>query len=290
MDNASIFNCINKASVSSSSNYVGGVVGYAYTPSSTSTSNWNVEINRCLNYGSVTGSGGFVAGIVGNCYSEIYINKCGNYGEITQSKSSSAKAGGITAQINNTYASISNCFNEGKIIANGTSSTDVGGIVGWIGESSVSCCYNSKNAKIVSSASACGGIAGYVTSKGSVTNCYNSADIDGSTTTNYKTGGIVGYNSNTAEDIAKSYNFGNVTGDSKCTGAIIGDNYKSGNYAYDNYYLENSCAQGAQGTKSSNSAGATVKTSDEMKSFIINSNFKLDLKNVNNGYPILEWQ
>lgn len=106
-------NCINTGNVTSTStgnSYVGGIIGRAYTNSTSTT----LTVESCLNTGDITGSGAEVAGIVG-----------------------SIENGSVTA---------TNCLSEGNV--SGTSS--VGGVIGGVAGTSlvlaVEDCYYSEDA------------------------------------------------------------------------------------------------------------------------------------------------
>ena len=172
---------------------------------------------------------------------------------------------------------IINCYNSSNI-----SSTDnfVGGIVGYIREKVIiENCYNSGN--IISSGSLIGGIVGGI-SDSRIKNCYNTGHIEGGST-----GGISGAVYTNAS-IENCYNVGNLK---STVGTAFSINC-SGNSLVtfkNNYYLENT-------VNDSNDIfpqeECIVKNSQEMKELYstLGNAFKEDSNNINNGYPILQWQ
>ncbi len=137
-DDSIITNCYNTGSVTGSSNYVGGVVGSAYK---------NPIITNCYSAGSVTG-GEYVGGVVGHAYSSTITNcynagsvsgkyyiggvegyadsstvtKCYNTGSVTGSRN---YVGGVVGGAYRSY--IRNCYSTGSV----TGSDYVGGVLGY---------------------------------------------------------------------------------------------------------------------------------------------------------------
>ena len=115
-------------------------------------------------------------------------------------------------------------------------SESVGGVVGY-SSGTVTNCYNTGAVTGSSSSYYIGGVVGY--SSGTVTNCYNTGNITGTSAV----GGIVGYNY--YGTVTNCYNIGDVTG-SSYVGSIAGDGYGYGNYT-NNYYLTGTAAGGLNG-------------------------------------------
>ena len=125
--------------------------------------------------------------------------------------------------------------------------------------------------------------------------CYNSGTITGQ----YRhVGGLVGLNRGTLED---SYNTGNVSGPVDTTGAIVGYNnefyYDVTNTTYigethNCYSLEGITSKLFGENNSIIGEECSFKSSNELKSLykVLGSDFKEDINNINNNYPILEWQ
>lgn len=130
-----------------------------------------------------------------------------------------------------------------------------------------------------------------------VEQCYNKGEVDVKEGTNYAfSGGIVG---NNASVINNCYNVGKISGVGSGyarVGAIAG-NAGTINYCY---YLDESVSSGlGYGTTSSTITECVLKNKQEMKQRglidLLNSNieqieWKEDLKQINEGYPILSWQ
>lgn len=138
-----------------------------------------------------------------------------------------------------------------------------------------------------------GGILGATEGKQcNIEYCYNIGNIV-SKGSDY-IGGIIG-NSNNYISIKNSYNIGVVSVGDK-TGGIAGLN--AGNIT--NCYYLNTSASNLYGDNTGTiDTLSSAKTSDDLQSEAIvralNSNttetiYEQDTKNINNGYPILEWQ
>ena len=182
----SIRNIVMKANVASSSNSVGGLVGFLRL------SGPEISIENCKNYGDVyvtgrsVGSEMNVGGIVGatnsgGCSAAITIQSCENYGTVTgdfADKYGKASVGGIAGAPDDN-AIITDCLNAGNVSA--ISSVKVNG-------------YNLCAAGIA-------GTTHYQTQR--IERCYNAGTITGSTA-----GGVVGTNSGATID--SCYNRGAV--------------------------------------------------------------------------------
>ena len=115
-------NCFNYASITSTGNNVGGLVGYTYQ---------NAVIKNCANFGPVTGAskvGGILGGSVGN---NNTVTGCYNTADVT---ATSGSAGGILG--GSGYAlNVESCYNTGKLsgTASGGIAGEVKGNVDWSG-------------------------------------------------------------------------------------------------------------------------------------------------------------
>lgn len=134
-----IANCFNYAVITSTSNNVGGLVGYTYQ---------NAVIENCANFGAVTGGssvGGIIGGTVGNGST---ITGCYNTAEISATGS---KAGGIIGGTSSEMT-VTSCYNTGKIsgTASGGIAGEVKGNVNWSGtvqgKITISSCYSTGEA------------------------------------------------------------------------------------------------------------------------------------------------
>ncbi len=188
---ATITNCYNTGSVSGSSNYVGGVVGYA---------GYNTTIANCYSTGVITSTatnGSDVGGVVGRADSNITINNCYNTGSV----SGSINVGGVAGYIS---FNITNCYNTGNITSSGQY---VGGIVGYA-SSTITNCYNIGNVTSTSTGdSYAGGVAGNVnitSGDRAIVNCFNIGVVSGPSIV----GGIAGASSGT---VTNCYYGGGVT-------------------------------------------------------------------------------
>ena len=117
-----IEHCFNYASITSTGNNVGGLVGYTYQ---------NAVIKNCANFGPVTGAskvGGILGGSVGN---NNTVTGCYNTADVT---ATSGSAGGILG--GSGYAlNVESCYNTGKLsgTASGGIAGEVKGNVDWSG-------------------------------------------------------------------------------------------------------------------------------------------------------------
>ena len=197
--------------------------------------------------------------------------------------------------------------NIGIINGNIQGTSRTGAIIGYAYENSkIINCYNSAN--IIATDNFVGGIAGFAKQNIIIKNCYNSGNI----TATDNIGGIIGGMENTT--IKNCYNKGMLDGNS--AGGISGITYESaiiencynigflnatnlalsinnwGNSLVsfkNNYYLENTI-NGADDKYPIEEC--ELKTSQEMKELytMLGKSYKEDTNNVNNGYPILQWQ
>lgn len=261
-------NCINKGEIKAEYNRYGGIVGWAQ----------NGHISNCKNEGRVVGSRAHIGGIAGSTgrYDDSFkkiceIENCINMGniEILGTGASGHCAGGITGCIY--YNSqINYCGNTGNVTTRGyvnssNKSSYTGGICGGTASTSgnylIKCCYNT----------------------GIVTGAYQGIS------------GIIGRLSSSTAKIEYCYSTGKVIGNTGVAyiGGIVG--HKQAGTVNNSYYLENT----VQDTNGNKQAKETLigdkKTQTEIKG-ITNLNvwkdyFKNDkTPNINNGYPILNWQ
>ncbi len=181
LNGGSVKDCYNTSPVSGiadeeNKDGIGGVIGYAISSSSEST-----VIDNCYNTGTVTGTGSQNGGIAGTaiCYA---ISNCCNTGMVSGSRI----IGGITGYANT--CTINNCCNINNVSGTGKY---VGGIAGWAISCSIDNCYNTG---IINGDEKVGGVAGDISSYGSISgaihNCYSIGMIGG----NKKVGGITGWN------------------------------------------------------------------------------------------------
>lgn len=200
-----ISGCENKAAVTSNSTNdvygIGGIVGY--------NSGHKVAITTCINSGAITGTHE-TAGIIGySDHSEI--SNCTNSGAV----SGFATVGGIVGKMGG--GSIVSCKNTATVKASKARDIDgdgnldgayLGGIAGWIA-GNVNNCYNSGTVTTETSwgySNIVGGIVGYLVNGKTVSYCYNSGTIVGSS----QIGGIIGYLPGALTTVTYCYHSGRI--------------------------------------------------------------------------------
>lgn len=200
-----ISGCENKAAVTSNSTNdvygIGGIVGY--------NSGHKVAITNCINSGAITGTHE-TAGIIGySDHSEI--SGCTNSGAV----SGFATVGGIVGKMGG--GSIVSCKNTATVKASKARDIDgdgnldgayLGGIAGWIA-GNVNNCYNSGTVTTETSwgnSNIVGGIVGYLVNGKTVSYCYNSGTIVGSS----QIGGIIGYLPGALTTVTYCYHSGRI--------------------------------------------------------------------------------
>lgn len=200
-----ISGCENKAAVMSNSTNdvygIGGIVGY--------NSGHKVAMTNCINSGAITGTHE-TAGIIGySDHSEI--SNCTNSGAV----SGFATVGGIVGKMGG--GSIVSCKNTATVKASKARDIDgdgnldgayLGGIAGWIA-GNVNNCYNSGTVTTETSwgnSNIVGGIVGYLVNGKTVSYCYNSGTIVGSS----QIGGIIGYLPGALTTVTYCYHSGRI--------------------------------------------------------------------------------
>ena len=205
MDNGTIADCSNAASVAGKSSSIGGICG---------TSAGTIE--RCVNYGRIVAlensemftSNNNSGGICGE--NSGTIDECRNSGSIT-TQSERGLAGGICGK--NNGGIIQNCYNSGAIA--GINNT--GGIFGRSEIKSTAKVTGCENSGTVRGGEYTRGIGGV--SYGIISDCGNTAlgTVDGGD----NVGGIVGQNRGSA---TRCFNHGEISGDT-FIGGVTGQNY-----------------------------------------------------------------
>jgi hypothetical protein len=172
-----------------------------------------------------------VAGIVGRVLKYGNITNCSNAATITSTRNN---VGGIAGAAyyteENRRMYITNCVNSGAIKAGNSTA---GGIVGF-SCANVSYCTNSGTVTATATASSVGGVIGEQQNYGSVTNCYNTADVSNTATTisDYGTGGVIGwiryigapasYSAKEKIVVSECSNSGSVKAGTSGVGGIVG--------------------------------------------------------------------
>ena len=246
-----------------------------------------------------------IAGIIAGC-NEGLIESCYNKAEITSENI--YNLGGIVGY-NKKGGKVNKCYNEGKITGKSEkseSSSACGGICGGSSsETTIMSCYNSGELDLSADCNnfMVGGIAGYC--KGDLDSCYNRANISVENATEESlvwqaVGGINGQ----AEtgSITRCYNIGNISvGDNFSylgKASILGRTHTTGMimirncFMKDNLNVTYSWPGKPEGKTAEFIENATEITEDVKTNLYerLGENFIKDDNNINNGYPILEWQ
>lgn len=216
--------------------------------------------------------------------------------EIESSATNYSGTGGLIGKVSGN-TTVRNCGVNGSIknISTSTSAAYVGGLIGYISgnfeisDSFTTC--NVENSNGYSSAST-GGLVGRTSNYNtlSVSNCYTSGTI--SAIKGYA-GGITGYEQ-CSNSYKHSYNNCYASGD------VSVENFSSNaygfaySYASTGFSFENCFYNSELNDKSFNkeTTGITGKSSEELKrvASALGDAFQKDKTNLNNGYPILDWQ
>jgi len=250
--------------------YVGlfGYVGYGVYYEG-EIKNIGVEIDNAK--GGVKG-GNYVGGLLGYNDNRFPITNSFSTGNVSGDKFVGGLVGFMTGDITNSFAT-------GSV----TGDSYVGGLVGFCSEPNRAIT-NSFATGNVSGNRYVGGLAGQ--NGYSISNSYATGNVTGDS----YVGGLIGYN-NTSTDVSNSYAIGKVSGSSS-VGGLAGSNNFS--YSITNSYYNKETA------KQTDTGKGIGKTTTEMKMqstysgwnfstvwTIVNSS---NTANLNNGYPILQWQ
>ncbi len=231
-----IRNCVNKASLINSKGNLGGIAGLGITFKNCENygsligqnvggiTEYGITLDSCINNGEITANGSICGGIVGNISKDAVIKNCSNLANLT---SQGNYLGGIVCFFdeqlsagyhvelkNSTKISILNSKNSGKLF--GTHTIYIGGIIAFIGSQMT--LYDAKNSMYnmtscdisikecdsdgdieATNGSYLGGICGYISLRGHITNnniitnCTYSGTIRNTSLEKYYSGGICGY-------------------------------------------------------------------------------------------------
>ena len=251
-------NCNIDAGVS-----LGSITGYLYN---------NGSVINCINEANLKASGNNFGGIVGTNLEGCNIESCINTGTLTGETSVGGIVGYNTGNIQKSY-------NLGAV----SSGASAGGISAY-NTGNIRYCFN--KGSITSEGSNIGGISGGIQGEGIAKSCYNVGNITGNGS---NVGGIVGHLYSESAKILDSYNIGNVIvlNNNQYGGGIIG--VLTSGSIQNCYFLENT-VNGGNGSNAID--GVEIKSSQSLKSLsqILGNEFKQDINNINDGYPILSWQ
>ena len=274
-------------------------------------------LEKCYNEGTVTGEQRDIGGIVGGNY--YIMQECENYGKIENISTLETNARSIAGVAGESIGNILKCKNKGNVVTSTAVGNFVGGIVGHqqcdterFSEVKLDQCSNSGT---VTGLRYVAGIAGRIASASSITNSYNTGNINGSE----RVGGIVGDTLDTAIIIENVYNQGNVTASGPYVGGIVGllaadlkNAYNIGTITMTSsntffggigtittqyigienvkncYYLDTSCTKAFGNSNIGTSETVGSKTDDEIKTLagLLGEAFK----NKTDGYPQLSWE
>ena len=233
------------------------------------------------------------------------INKCYNKGNISANGGdNSIGIGGICGHLDNGY--IKNCYNNAEVKEMGNQTqgeSAIGGIVSASSVDNITNCYNSGIVIGDIYGARIGGILGHQDIVGTISNTFNIGEIkleNQDTSTGYDyVGGIIGVAGGSDKyhaDISNAYNVGKISIETPKgrIGSIAGTNWANV-MSYNNcYYLTGTYEVGVDSQGGSYTGITELDSIDKFPSVlsVVNgdSAFKEDSNNINNGYPILEWQ
>ncbi len=189
-------------------------------------------------------------------------------------KNSSSGVGGIVGTFAGT-GRIENCVNKANVNAD---TNYVGGIVGYIPFGSNRIIQNCANLGNVTGNSGVGGLVGYFYSVCTLKNCYNIGAVEAKVD---KAGGIAGYTYDSNAVISNCYTTGAVSAPQNVS-PVIGMMSQGKPDKNSIFYLD-SLGTDSNGTSVT---GAELKAVPEA----LGSAFLADTGNINDGYPILDFQ
>ena len=225
-------------------------------------------------------------------------------------------------------ADIRNVIVNAQIESSATSWTGTGGLIGKVsGKTTVKNCGvngSVKNTSTSTSAAYVGGLIGYIYSECAISNSFATCVVENSNaSSSARTGGLVGSTTSSPLDVVNCYSSGNVVSKYGNAGGITG--YVSSNayskhnyvncytagkvnvinassnaygfaysYASTGFTFENCFYNSDLNDKSFNkeATGITGKSSVELKGLAseLGDAFQENKTDLNNGYPILDWQ
>ncbi|HML38805.1 MAG TPA: hypothetical protein PKA19_15520, partial [Bacillota bacterium] len=252
--------------------------------------------------GTFDGGGYTIGGLIINAGNKTYQGLFGKIGKdgvvenlsvegtISSTQSSNAWTGGIAGQVED--GSIINCVSRVKIDAKGNK---IGGVAGDVSGAAIfTGCANLDSVKAKGMA---GGIIGGMsgTAKPKIKNCYNTGAI---TPTGSNCGGLIGYTSGNVT-IENCYSTGTVSTIGTNCGALIGL-LTSTSTAKNCYWLGDESTVGIGSYSATSITNCSFKTGSELKEAAFldtlnqnapdGSHFAMDSKDINGGYPVLEFQ
>lgn len=239
LEDGTIDNCYNAATLYGEDNNVGGIVGNVI----------GGTVTNSRNAGTLTGIGGNIGGIAGINDGAATITGCVHEGLIEALTAGKTCFGGILGYANHTDTRIENCTNKGTVksavavrylagivgyskgtlpitdctnagTVEGKTSTEVAGVAGFIKESNVTRCFNTSN---VTGKNTVGGIVAKADGAGiTISACENKGIVE---STGYYIGGIVGSSKATVSDCHNKNEVKSGTGSTGMIGGVVGVNY-----------------------------------------------------------------
>lgn len=190
-----------------------------------------------------------------------------------------------------TGASVTKLGVTGDVICTAKSNAQAGGIAGFMeSNTSITECFSKVN---VTSKKHAGGIAGYVNASSVISDCYATGRIATISANECYLGGICasGYSNTTGAALTNCYFTGTVTGSGGNASYVGGVSCNKTEASYTNcYYLAGTVS--GESPKYGVTGKGTAKTADEMKALAptLGDKFTADRNGVNSGYPVLAWQ
>ena len=190
-----------------------------------------------------------------------------------------------------TGASVTKLGVTGDVTCTAKSNAQAGGIAGYMeSDTSITECFSTVN---VTSKKHAGGIAGYVNASSVISDCYATGNIATISANECFLGGICasGYSYATGAALTNCYFTGTVTGSGGIASYVGGVSCNKTEASYTNcYYLAGTVS--GESPKHGVTGKGTAKTADELKALAptLGDKFTADRNGVNNGYPVLAWQ
>lgn len=190
-----------------------------------------------------------------------------------------------------TGASVTKLGVTGDVICTAKSNAQAGGIAGYMeSDTSITECFSTVN---VTSKKHAGGIAGYVNASSVISDCYATGNIATISANECFLGGICasGYSYATGAALTNCYFTGTVTGSGGTASYVGGVSCNKTEASYTNcYYLAGTVS--GESPKYGITGKGTAKTADELKALAptLGDKFTADRNGVNSGYPVLAWQ
>lgn len=221
-------NCVNAINVTSSATYTAGFVANAYG---------TAKFEDCINQGNVSSSNTYIGGFASNVGKGASFTHCGNAGTVNNSGSGSYTAGFAA---NSAAADYIDVYNIGEIsVTNPDKVQYAGGLIGKLSGSTADVvtmtnCYNTAD---IEATGVIGGLFGTTSSANFILHmdgCYNTGNIHSVASTSIKSGaagGIAGFFPSNST-YTHCWNSGNVTSDkNQYAGGLVAKNSSSGSAA-----------------------------------------------------------